>query len=42
MNKKNTAYQVELVFSEKQTLKELLLELLIENIYVFDSNAPPV
>lgn len=36
MDKKNAVYQIELEFSAKQTLKELLTEMLLEKICTFD------
>lgn len=36
MNKMNEVYQVELSFSNEQTLKELILELLLEKIGTCD------
>ncbi|MDD3833336.1 MAG: hypothetical protein PHR18_05465 [Oscillospiraceae bacterium] len=36
------AYQVELVFNNRQTLNDILLELLLEKTCTFDFETPPV
>ncbi|MDD4699816.1 MAG: hypothetical protein PHV07_06105 [Oscillospiraceae bacterium] len=42
MDNRNTNYKIELIFSDKLTLKQLLTELLIQKFGTFDSGAPPV